>query len=111
MREPGGIEVSHADLRAGGDGLLRVGEDMALEVEVFATELAGRLDPWGDDELGSMCGPIYAMIRREAIDAYVTLAGGIRDAGITVETMSGNHGRAELAGAEAAANAVPGRMV
>ncbi|MEV0967290.1 hypothetical protein [Microtetraspora glauca] len=111
MSEPGGIEVSHTDLRAAGEGLARVGENMAREAEIFGTELAGRLDPWGDDELGSMCGPIYAMIRREALDAYMTLAGGIRDAGTAVEAMSGNHGGAESASAQAAADAVPDRMV
>ncbi|WP_067172424.1 hypothetical protein [Microtetraspora niveoalba] len=102
-----GIEVSHTDLRTAAEGLVNVGERMAAETQVFGAEATGRLDPWGEDELGSMIGPIYGAITREALEAYAVLADGIRDAGTVVRTMSVNHVVAEEAGEQAAAAAVP----
>ncbi|WP_067129671.1 hypothetical protein [Microtetraspora malaysiensis] len=111
MREPDGIEVSHADLRAAAEGIVSVGQNMAVEVEIFGAEPAGRPDLWGDGDLGSLIGPIYAQIRKEALDAYAALADGIREAGTAVGTMSVNHAVAESAAEEVAAAAVPDQVV
>ncbi|MFF4773032.1 hypothetical protein [Microtetraspora fusca] len=111
MRKPDGIEVSHTELRAAAEGIVSVGQDIAVEAEIFAAEPAGRPDVWGDGDLGSLIGPIYAQLRNEALEAYAALADGIREAGTIVGTMSVNHAAAESAAEEAGAAAVPDQVV
>ncbi|WP_329428149.1 hypothetical protein OG339_01755 [Streptosporangium sp. NBC_01495] len=97
-----GIDVSHADLRGTGAGLVETGTTWLEAVGALRAHLEGEGDPWGE-EAGSMVKAGYLAVTRKALEVYEELGERQVTSGDDVHVMEADYRDTEQRNLEDAA--------
>jgi hypothetical protein len=93
----GQIEVDPDGIIDAGDNILASAQRMRSAVTAFNAELAAFGAPWGADDLGSLIGMVYEVIRDLALESYEANAVEIEDIGKLGRVMGLNYQETEWA--------------
>lgn len=96
----GEIEIDPETIIDAGDNILASAQRIRSAVSAFNAELAAFGAPWGGDDLGSLIGMVYEMIRDLALESYDGNLVEIEDIGKLSRVMGMNYQETERAIAE-----------